>query len=173
MRLERMAWVAVVLVMAVGCEQGDRASKDTAQKPQAVPESAPAPRGVEPAVPADPPSVGPFAARGPAPTLRMGRRAQPDGGILDSDQTDVFMINDPIRFAISMPEVADGAEARLSIQDPRTEQEVWQAQTGVTTGDSFLTFELGPGKLPPGDYVAVLAVDGLGVKQHAFTVSER
>ncbi len=173
MRLRRTTWIPLVLFMSLGCQQVDRAPEERAgksgsvQRAGVVPEASPAPRAADHAVPPDAEPVGPFAARGPAPTLRIGRRAQPDGRILDSDQTDVFMGYDPIRFSA----VASGAMAQLVIQDQRTKEEVWRSQQAVAAGVSFVNFELGPGKLAPGAYVGVLTFDGRSVTQHAFKVS--
>jgi len=103
--------------------------------------------------------------------LRVGRRAQQGGQILDSDRTDVFMPYDPICFSIGAEQVSGGA-VRISIQNQKR-QGVWQDQKNVEAGDAFVTFQLGPGTLPPDDYVAVLSVGNRSLAEHAFKVSSQ
>lgn len=115
----------------------------------------------------------PVAAAGPPPAIRMGRRAQHDGQILGSDQTHVFMAYDQIHISISVPEGTGSALAALTIQDQGTNQQVWQEQRSFAAGDSLLTFDLGPGRLAPGDYIAVVTVDDRTSAQQTFKVSSR
>ena len=149
---------------------GARGTGLTAQiaSPADDPPDAPA----DPYEPAESAAVNPFLPRGSAPAMRMGRGVSPDGRVPDSEQTDVFSTYDPIHVSIHVPPSSSAGAASLIIHSQADEALVWQDSGVVTAGDEYLSFEIGPGTLPPGRYSASLTAGGRALAKHAFEVSD-
>jgi hypothetical protein len=126
--------------------------------------------GEEPVPP--PPGFNPFTtpSQRPVSPLRVGRGVGPDGTVLDSARTDVFMLYDPIHISAATEGLAPGTLGRLMIFKDGDENAVFSVVQTVAPSGAPFSFDLPPGKLPVERYRAVLAVSDEKVAEHAFVV---
>jgi len=119
-----------------------------------------------------PTDLDPLTAQRYIDHVRIGHEVDPEGQVPSGREAGAFRASEPLYVSMEVTDAPAGSKVRLSIRDRETNALVWSNEGTVEAGKSYLTFEVGSGKLAHGDYRADVIIGDETVARREFQVLE-